>query len=93
MIPTKDSLKIGVVEAIESNKVSIQTARKKTGSVAIRIKSGAKLQHGRHFEMEDEILSMLTRKGIDKLKEHYRDEMTKDDWNLVRKLKVTFQID
>ena len=32
------------------------------------------------------------REGIDALKEWFRDEMTKEDWNLCVKLKRTFQI-
>ena len=42
-IPSKEKLQIGVVETIEANHVSLTTVRKKNGSVAIRIKSGAKI--------------------------------------------------
>lgn len=43
--------------------------------------------------MEDNLVSLLSRVSIDKLKEHFRDEMSKDDWNLVRKLKPVFGIE
>jgi hypothetical protein len=59
--------------------------------VAIRIKTN--LMFKRHFDLEDQLVSKLTRQSIDMLKEHYRDEMQKDDWNLVRALKGTFKID
>ena len=70
---------------------TIQTARKKNGSVAIRLKSN--LMFKRHFDLEDQLVSKLSRHSIDMLKEHYRDEMLKDDWNLVRALKETFDIE
>jgi translation initiation factor 5B len=38
-------------------------------------------------------VSKLTRKSIDLLKENFRDEMTRPDWQLVIKLKKVFQID
>ena len=47
----------------------------------------------RHFDLEDQLVSKLSRHSIDMLKEHYRDEMLKDDWNLVRALKETFDIE
>jgi hypothetical protein len=37
-------------------------------------------------------VSRLTRESIDALKNHFRDDMTKDDWRLVIKLKKTFGI-
>ena len=64
--------------------------RKKTGSVAVRIKSEGNVLHGRHFELEDELVSVLTRESIDVLKEHFRDDLIDDDWNVVRKLKPLF---
>jgi hypothetical protein len=38
-------------------------------------------------------LPLSRRKSIDVLKEMFRDEMTKDDWILVMKLKKVFKID
>ena len=90
-IPSKNKILLGKVENIQINKESIKTARRKDGSVAIRINTD-NFCFGRHFTEEDELVSLMTRKSIDKLKEHYRDEMLKSDWNLVRKLKKTFNI-
>lgn len=87
-------MRLGVVESIEVNKVKTTEARRKTGSFAIRVKAAnSSIMFGRHFDMEDQIVSLLTRKSIDLLKEHFRSIMTKDDWNLVRKLKPHFGID
>ncbi len=42
--------------------------------------------------LQDELVSRISRKSIDLLKEHFRDDMTKDDWRLVVKLKAMFDI-
>lgn len=47
---------------------------------------------GRHFEATDRLVSQLTRRSIDMLKEHYRNDATKDDWTLVIELKKYFNI-
>jgi len=41
---------------------------------------------------QDELVSRISRKSIDLLKEHFRDDMSKDDWRLVVKLKSMFDI-
>ena len=91
-VPEREKLRIGVVESIEANHKSLKEARKKHGSVAIRIKGDSSVLVGRHFEPTDELISVLTRDSIDALKEHFRDDMTKDDWDLVRNLKGLFDI-
>lgn len=91
-VVTKECLKLGVVESIESNKKPILEARKKNGSVAIRLKSDPSITHGRHFELGDQLVSVLSRESIEVLKEFFRDDMTDDDWNLVRKLKPVFNL-
>lgn len=47
---------------------------------------------GRHFEMEDELVSHISRKSIDTLKANYRDDLSLDEWKLVVKLKTLFKI-
>lgn len=49
--------------------------------------------YGRHFDYRDELVSKITRKSIDIVKDMFRDEMSKDDWRLVIKLKKIFNID
>ena len=88
----KERLKLGYIETIELNNKSIKEARKKTGSVAIRIKSPGSILHGRHFTEEDKIVSILSRESIDVLKLYFRDEMETNDWELIRKLKPFFDI-
>ena len=43
--------------------------------------------------LQDPLVSKISRKSIDLLKQHFKEDMTKDDWRLVVKLKSTFRID
>ena len=43
--------------------------------------------------LQDLLVSKISRKSIELLKKHFMDDMTRDDWRLVVKLKKTFQID
>ena len=80
-------MRIGVVESIELNKKSVNVVRPKDGSVAIRIGGQQHIQVGRHFDESNQICSWQNRKSIDALKEYYRNELTMDDWKLVKALK------
>ena len=37
--------------------------------------------------MDDKFVSVINRRAIDILKEHFRNELTLDDWELVKQLK------
>jgi len=92
-VPAKENLCIGTLSSIEVNNSSVESA-KKGEEVCIKIENttGAPRLIGRHFEATDELVTRISREGIDALKEWFRDEMTKEDWNLCVKLKRTFQI-
>lgn len=45
------------------------------------------------LRLQDLLVSKISRKSIELLKKHFMDDMTRDDWRLVVKLKKTFQID
>ncbi|KAG2706569.1 hypothetical protein I3760_05G109500 [Carya illinoinensis] len=47
---------------------------------------------GRHFELEDELVSHVSRKPIDVLKANYRDDLSVEEWKLVVTLKRLFKI-
>jgi translation initiation factor 5B len=85
-------LKLGVVESIEHNHKKVQEARKKTGSVAVAIGGDPSIMAGRHFDQKDKLASVVSRRSIDCLKEHFRDEVTKDEWSLVVELKKYFGV-
>lgn len=83
---------MGTVVSIEANKKPITSARPANGSVAVKIVSHDSISYGRQFDDSNQIVSYLTRESIDLLKENYRDEMKKEDWHTVVKLKKVFGI-
>jgi translation initiation factor 5B len=48
---------------------------------------------GRHFTEANQICSWLTRKSIDALKTHFRDEVSQEEWKLVKALKAKYKIE
>lgn len=63
-----------------------------TGSVAISIAGEPKVQAGKDFDEKERLVSMISRKSIDCLKEHYRNDVSKDEWQLIIELKKYFNI-
>lgn len=51
------------------------------------------LKRGCWHALQDELVSRISRKSIDLLKEHFKEDMSRDDWRLIVKLKKTFGID
>jgi len=94
-IPSREFIDIGRITSIEINHKQVDTAKKGL-KVAIKILgSNAEEQQkmfGRHFEMEDELYSHISRKSIDVLKANYRDELSTEEWQLVVRLKKLFSI-
>ncbi|KAL4585742.1 hypothetical protein LXL04_010366 [Taraxacum kok-saghyz] len=94
-IPQREFIDIGRISSIENNHKPVDVA-KKGQKVAIKITgSNAEEQQkmfGRHFEMEDELVSHISRNSIDILKANYRDELSNEEWKLVVKLKNLFKI-
>lgn len=94
-IPQKDFIDIGRIASIENNHKPVDYA-KKGQKVAIKITGSnpdeQQKMFGRHFEMEDELVSHISRRSIDILKANYRDDLNMDEWKLVVKLKNLFKI-
>ncbi|KAJ8427926.1 hypothetical protein Cgig2_023302 [Carnegiea gigantea] len=94
-IPSQDFIDIGRIASIENNQKAVDIA-KKGQQVAIKIVGSAPDEqqklYGRHFDLDDELVSRISRKSIDVLKANYRDDLTIDDWSLVVKLKNLFTI-
>ena len=65
---------------------------KKGQSVAVRIQNDSNIAYGRHFDHKNKLYSKLTRESIDALKENFKDDLTKEDWMLVIRLKKVFDI-
>jgi len=94
-VPEKGDIAIGHVAGIEKDKKPVEMARKGT-RVCIKIEQNTAQQHilyGRHFDCSNQLVSLITRRSIDTLKEMFKDEMKKEDWVLVMGLKKVFKID
>ncbi|CAL5348569.1 unnamed protein product [Camellia sinensis] len=94
-IPQREFIDIGRIASIENNHKPVDYA-KKGQKVAIKIVGSnpeeQQKMFGRHFEMEDELVSHISRRSIDILKANYRDDLSIDEWKLVVKLKNLFKI-
>jgi len=88
-------LEFGQVMSIEKDKKAVDSATRASGNVAIRIEQRKNMKEytfGRHWTHESLFVSRLNRESIDLLKEHFRDEVPKEDWKLVVKLKKLLNI-
>ena len=92
-VPAIGGLYVGKVDSIESNGRELETARKGV-SVAVKIvnESNPTITYGRQFDASNMLYSQLSRASIDALKAHFKDELEKEDWRLVVKLKNVFNI-
>lgn len=86
-------LDVGRVASIEANQKQVKVARKGE-SVCIKIqhKNTEHIMYGRHFDFQDQLYSKMSRKAIDLLKEMFRNDLEKEDWLLVIKMKQMFNI-
>lgn len=94
-VPAQGCLPIGRVTSIELNHRPVDCARRGGPAVAIKIECPSyetpKLV-GRHFQETDQLVSRISRASIDVLKESFRNDLSKDDWALIVKLKAVFNI-
>ncbi|XP_066477063.1 eukaryotic translation initiation factor 5B [Tiliqua scincoides] len=93
-VPSKNFIDIGIVTSIEVNHKQVDVA-KKGQEVCVKIEpipGEAPKMYGRHFEATDILVSKISRQSIDALKDWFRDEMQKSDWQLIVELKKVFEI-
>ncbi|VDP87205.1 unnamed protein product [Echinostoma caproni] len=93
-VPSRENINLGRIFSIEFNHKPVQEAR--TGQeVCVRIDpldgETPKL-YGRHFDHTDLMVSKISRESIDIMKEHFRSDLTKEDWKLMQELKKLFDI-
>lgn len=94
--PDKDgkALRIGRITSIQVNNSDVKEARAGQ-EVCLKIEQGPgeqKIMYGRQFDHTQMVMSRITRESIDKLKENFKDDLKKEDWLLVVKLKKVFGI-
>ncbi|KAL0432760.1 UNVERIFIED_CONTAM: Eukaryotic translation initiation factor 5B [Sesamum latifolium] len=94
-VPQRDFIEIGRIASIENNHKPVDYA-KKGQKVAIKIIGSnpeeQQKMFGRHFEIEDELVSKISRNSLDALKEHYADDLSVEEKRLLFKLKKLFKI-
>jgi len=93
-VAEKDNLFIGAISSIEKSGSGVDIA-KRGDEVCIKIDNttgDAPKMIGRHFETSDSLVTRISREGLDALKEWFKDEMTRADWELCRELKRQFKI-
>ena len=61
-------------------------------SVSVKIDAVTSVAYGRQFDLTYLFHSRVTRKSIDALKEFFREECDRDDWNLLVRLKKQFGV-
>ncbi|CCH40548.1 Eukaryotic translation initiation factor 5B [Wickerhamomyces ciferrii] len=93
----KATMLLGRVVSLEVNHKSVDIVKKNTTSagVAMRLENPSSAQPvwGRHVDEKDNLYSLITRRSIDTLKDPaFRDQVTRDDWLLLKSLKPIFDI-
>ena len=61
-------------------------------TVTCKIDAVTSVQYGRQFDATFPFYSRVTRKSIDALREFFKEDVTKDDWQLLIKLKKQFGV-
>lgn len=93
-VPSKEFVELGRVASIEANHKSV-TVAKQGQEICIKIlptPGEAPKMYGRHFDETDMLVSKISRQSIDAVKDHFREEMSKQDWRLMVELKKQFEI-
>uniref|UniRef100_K3WAS5 Eukaryotic translation initiation factor 5B n=1 Tax=Globisporangium ultimum (strain ATCC 200006 / CBS 805.95 / DAOM BR144) TaxID=431595 RepID=K3WAS5_GLOUD len=91
VVPSAGGVLVGKVGSIEREHKEVDRA-KKGASVAVRIDNEGSITYGRQFDHKNKLVSKLTRASIDALKENFRNDLQKEDWQLVIRLKKVFDI-
>ncbi|KAJ1951767.1 eukaryotic translation initiation factor 5B [Linderina pennispora] len=82
---------------MEINHKQVEVVRKGESGAGVAVRIDCPVydtpkMYGRHFTDEDEIYSHITRGSIDVLKESFRNDLSKEEWALIIKLKKILDI-
>jgi len=91
LIIPETKLVLGNIIGIQHDGKEVEVGKKGT-DVCIKIENKDNVQYGRHFDHKNSLCSAITRKSIDIIKNHFRDESTVDDAKLLMKLKGLLDI-
>eukprot|EP00602_Paraphysomonas_sp_CaronLab_P002188 CAMPEP_0185029832 /NCGR_PEP_ID=MMETSP1103-20130426/16392_1 /TAXON_ID=36769 /ORGANISM="Paraphysomonas bandaiensis, Strain Caron Lab Isolate" /LENGTH=915 /DNA_ID=CAMNT_0027564727 /DNA_START=33 /DNA_END=2780 /DNA_ORIENTATION=- len=92
-IPSNGFLDVGRVIGIENNRKEVPLAKKGT-SVSIKITNehNPTMTYGRQFDHTHSLYSKISRESIDALKEFFKADVSKEEWQLILKMKKVFNI-
>ncbi|KAI9789195.1 MAG: hypothetical protein M1816_006329 [Peltula sp. TS41687] len=88
----KEVISLGRVQSIERDHKQIPICKKGQPSVAVKIEGANQPLYGRQLEEKDTLYSLISRQSIDTLKEFYRNDVSMEEWALIKKLKAVFDI-
>ncbi|KZT33859.1 P-loop containing nucleoside triphosphate hydrolase protein [Sistotremastrum suecicum HHB10207 ss-3] len=88
----KEIIDLGKITSLEINHKSMELVKKSQagGGVAVKIESAvyqSTKMFGRHFDDKDEIVSHITRQSIDVLKSSFKEDVSMEEWHLIKALK------
>lgn len=92
--PNQQMLRIGKITSIQINGSDVKEARK-GDEVCLKIEQGngeQKIMYARHFDDKNLVMSRISRESIDMLKENFKDDLKKEDWQLLIRMKKVFGI-
>ncbi|VFQ87332.1 unnamed protein product [Cuscuta campestris] len=94
-LASRDMVEIGRIASIRNNDKPVDSAKRgQTVTVQIVGSNSEERQKmfGRHFDVGDELVSKISRRSIDVLKEHFRKDLSVEEWRLVVDLKKKLRI-
>jgi len=92
-IKDTENIYLGKVTSIEDNRVPVETAAP-GAKVAVKISpEDYSFAYGRHFDHENPLMSTITRKSLDRLKEFFAKQLTKKDIRLLKDMKEIFNVE
>ncbi|KAJ1943716.1 eukaryotic translation initiation factor 5B, partial [Linderina macrospora] len=94
---TREIINLGKVSSMEINHKQVDIVRKGEAGAGVAVRIDCPVydtpkMYGRHFTDDDEIYSRITRGSIDVLKESFRNDLNKEEWALVIKLKKILDV-
>ncbi|OMJ27472.1 Eukaryotic translation initiation factor 5B, partial [Smittium culicis] len=93
----REVVSLGKVTSMEINHKTVTVVKRGEAGAGVAIKIECPVYEtpklfGRHFDEKSELFAKISRASINILKDSFRNDMTKDDWALVIKLKKVLDV-
>ncbi len=93
-VPAREKVLVGKIIGIQRNHEDVKEA-KKGDECAFKIENmngNQTIVFGRHLDVNDHMVSRISRESIDVLKNNFKEDMSDADWRLIIKLKSLLEI-